>query len=1398
MQNGFRLSPQQRRVWRAEHVMADEVGVALCAVRISGAFVDEHWLQALRLTMQRHEILRTTFRSLPGTHMPLQYITDDAKHMLMHHVHDLQGWPSSEQPARLAALIEVAKEQDIDTSAGPVLHATQIILQPTEQCWLLALPTLCADTPALRYLVDEVCRTYGALHGSADEPNNPVQYADVSEILNQEYDQTSGAERDFGEQPAEAAGCLAFERPVQADAGFKAASYRWNADPALLAAVQDLAETQQVTSTAVLLTCWATLLWRLSSHTITGVSLVTNGRMYAELEQAIGLFDSLRPLSYELDSRQTMVGMIQQMQQACDALAEAPLAAGSTTEAQPRFTFEAQPLPAAFQLDEQCICTIQHYQARLARFSAQLSVREGEGQLQFAIDFCAEHYDPAAIKRLAESYDTLLMGVLSAPTLQLGQYSLVSKDSRERLLYQFNQTDQPFGNADFVDQLFSAQAQRTPESIAVQYEDQQLTYAALDTRSNQLAHALRRRGVRAEQLVVLYLGRSPEMIVAQLAVLKAGAAYVPIDPSYPSARVRQILRDTGAHSVLTQEVLVAQLPDEAMPLCLDRDWPEVALEPANGLMNLGVRGTLAYVLYTSGSMGEPKGVMVEHAAVINLVMGLQQRFYRQLTAPARVALLAAYVFDASVQQIFSALLFGHTLVIAPEDARRDGHHLLRFYEEQRITISDGTPALLTMLLGSVMTSTASLPIQEFLIGGEAMPPALVMQFYRTFGNGVRLTNIYGPAECCVDTNAYTVQPEDSSWRRSIPIGPPLPNRRVYVLDEYLEPVPIEVPGELYIAGVGLGRGYWNKPDATASRFLPDPFDKARRMYRTGDLCRWLPDGSLDFLERVDRQVQVRGFRVELEEIEAALHTHPAVQSAVVVVRQRPQLVVRTCARCFLTTNMPNVYLDAEGVCSVCRAYEQYGDRIAGYFQDEAALAGLFERTHTPVPNRYDCLFLYSGGKDSTYALYRLAELGLRILVVSIDNGFLSPHAHANIQRVCADLQLKLEVVRPRHMNEIFVESLRSHSSVCDGCFRAITALGSRMAIERGIPTMVTALSRGQIYTKLTNFLLQHQFDPRRIDQELLAFRKVHYASHDRLGRLIHNNDIPAADTALDRLQIVDFFRYCDVTQEELLSYLQTRSANWQMPPDTSFSSSDCLINEVGVSVHLQERGYHFYADQVSWEMRIGHISATMARAKLETQTSDQQIKRMLAQIGYREPFKHAAPVDDYLCAYVIPGGSVSADELRGMLAERLPDYMVPSAVVLCERFPLTVNGKINYLALPEPDIAGQRANRYVAPSNPIEQWLASLWEETLGVARTGVHDTFFELGGHSLAATEMMTRTSQAFQIDLPLRTIFEHDTIAALAQVVQQRLTEQMIAQVSQLPSDDVRGIVGAPKDGS
>jgi amino acid adenylation domain-containing protein len=1396
IQNGFRLSPQQHLLWTQQQASGLSSFQAFCALRIEGELRLDRWRQALRTVVERHEILRTTFRKLPGMYVPVQFI--EHEQLWQDHFYDLCSLHPDKKAHQLKEAMENASKQIIDYEQGPVLHVTQVTLSATSQVWMFTLSSLCADTRALGQLVREICAIYASDQNTAVDL--PFQYADISEALNQALEEVQDENRleRSNHSSSQSEWHFPFEKRAQGTKVFEPSGqmWSWHTPPALTTSVKSLAKTYHTDAASIFLACWAVLLWRLSSQAIEQVGVTVDGRVYEELENAVGLYDFVSPISYRLNGSMPFVEVLQHFQQATNQLLEAPLTALAKRHAAISPQVAPAYIPYRFEyitLDKpvvfaECSCTIERQQAVLERFKLCLAIQEVMDQCSLELRYNASIFDFASIEHLGQAYETLLTEVLNRPEEKIRNYNLLQGDAREQILETFNGNMLPYPQGTSVRTLFSQQAVRTPEHIAVRSGNEQLTYRLLDQRSSMLANALRRRGAGMEQLVALHLDRSVDMIVAILAVLKAGAAYVPIDPSYPRERVEAILEDTQAVCYITRTSIIATpVSHPRHTIYLDQDWPQIEREPLETPPQDEVYNSLAYVLYTSGSTGTPKGVMIEQQAIINLVAGLQQKLYSHYEPPLQVALVAPYVFDASVQQIFTALLGGHTLHIVPEEARRDGQLLLRFYQEFQIDVSDATPALLTLLVNTGLAD-ARMPVKHFLVGGEALPPTLVTHFYRTFGTGVSLVNIYGPAECCVDTNAYVIDPVTFSDQRSVPIGAPLANRRVYILDDFLHPVPIGIAGKLYIAGTGVGRGYQNNPALTAECFLPDIYGDSERMYCSGDICRWLEDGTVDFLDRADLQVQIRGFRIELEEVEAALRAHPAVKAAVVVSRER-QLqrspAAQSCRRCFLSTNMPGVVLDESGLCNVCSAYERHKDQISRYFRREADLLERFERAKVSARGEYDCLFLYSGGKDSTYVLYRLVDLGLRLLVVTIDNGFLSPQTYRNIHRVCEELRVDLEIVKPKHFKEIFAESLRVFSGVCDGCFRTVTVRGARMAVERGIPMVVTALSRGQIYTGLTEFLLSGELDAEYIDNELQSFRKVHYASHDTIGKLIHEGEIPANDTLLDRIQFIDYFRYCNVSQAEILAYLQERGHTWELPSDVGFGSSDCLINEAGIDVRFREHGYHLYADQLSWEVRIGHMPYETALAILQEKPDQQRVDHMLAQVGYKRRFLPLEIPEKYLCAYVILEQDVSANDLREAISRRLPEYMIPSAFVFCDSFPLTVNGKVDRKALPEPDLAHpQSVSEYVAPRTAVERRLAKLWSEMLGIERVGIHATFHELGGHSLIATRLMASVRQAFQINMPVRALFEHATIAELAKAVEECLAEQISEQVAKTPA--------------
>ena len=509
-------------------------------------------------------------------------------------------------------------------------------------------------------------------------------------------------------------------------------------------------------------------------------------------------------------------------------------------------------------------------------FPLTLMAVPGEAlELRFA--YRNDLFDRATIDALAGRMVQLLEAVAAEPEQAIGRLDILTADERETVLRTWNDTARPVPLAT-VPELFAAQVARSPAATAVVFGDQRLTYAELDARANQLAHHLRGLGVDPEVVVGLCLERSPEMIVGLLGILKAGGAYLPLDPDYPAERLATMLRDAGVGIVVTHSGLRDRLAEHAARLlCLDTERAAIARNPASAPISNLLPDNTAYIIYTSGSTGMPKGVMVSHASLASKILTLGQHF--GFDATVRSALLTSSAFDPSIEQATMPLVYGGVAVIVPNATRDDPVQFWRHLQVQDVDYLNCTPSLLESVIGSAPDAA---PVRHLVLGGETFTLELHQEILRHLRTA-RVTNLYGPTETTIDAIGFDMSEE---FRSPIPIGRPLPGYRVYVLDPCLEPVPVGISGELYIAGAGLARGYVGRATLTAERFVADPFGPpGSRMYRTGDLARWRHDGVLDFLGRADTQVKIRGVRIEPGEIEAALVRHPAVAQAAVIVRE---------------------------------------------------------------------------------------------------------------------------------------------------------------------------------------------------------------------------------------------------------------------------------------------------------------------------------------------------------------------------------------------------------------------------------------------------------------------------------------------------------------------------------
>ena len=538
------------------------------------------------------------------------------------------------------------------------------------------------------------------------------------------------------------------------------------------------------------------------------------------------------------------------------------------------FALESASLPS-LELSGLTLSLIKGEQ-RAVQVDLSLLLQETAGGLSGVVEYNPDLFDSSTIVRLAGHFKTVLEGAVVNPDDRIAILPLLTAVERQQLLVEWNATHQAYPSDQCLHHLIEAQVERTPEAVAVMWEDQRLTYKELNVRANQLAHYLRKQGVGPEVLVGICAERSLEMVVGMLGILKAGGAYVPLDPTYPRERLIFMLEDAQIGTLLTQQRLVKTLPGhDAKVVCLDRDWEVIARESDENPQSAVTPDDLAYVIYTSGSTGKPKGVQVLQRGVVNFLSSLRHR--PGLTAQDTLLAVTTISFDIAALELFLPLIVGARVILIGREVAKDGQLLNKALVSSGATVMQATPATWRLLLEAGWPGSQQLTI---LCGGEALSWELAE---RLLPKAQALWNLYGPTETTIWSTLHPVTGE----KGPIPIGRPIANTEIYILDASLLPAPVGVPGELYIGGAGVAKGYLNRPELTTERFIPHPFqgERGARLYKTGDLARYRPDGNIEFLGRLDTQVKLRGFRIELGEIEAMLARHPAVQQVVVVARE---------------------------------------------------------------------------------------------------------------------------------------------------------------------------------------------------------------------------------------------------------------------------------------------------------------------------------------------------------------------------------------------------------------------------------------------------------------------------------------------------------------------------------
>jgi amino acid adenylation domain-containing protein/FkbM family methyltransferase len=1371
---GFQLSAQQKRVW----LLRQREGSARCSqvvLRLDGELRKERLRQAVEMVVRRHEALRTTFHLLPGLKIPVQMIAGEAQ--VDWREQDLRGLEQTKFEASRRALLAEEEARDFDIDRGPLLHAVLMAVSERSHLLSMTLPSLCADTWSLKVLAGEVSNYYAAETGAATGDEEPLPYAQYAAWQTELMAGPESEEgRAYWREAASAAALdlsLPFEREVSCTNNTTLCAHLLRIERELTSRISALCQRQSAPLDIFLLACWQTLLWRLAGGAEFTMAVAHDGRGYKELQNTIGPVAKYLPQRLEPRSDLPFNEFLAQAHQATQAVANwqeffdvesfGEAAAGDLERLRWPVGYEFSP-PFGVISAGDLTFTPDLWSANIERFKLKLVCWGERDELFAAFEYDAGRFNLGDVERLGERFGALLESVCRRPTDTLRRLILTGAAERGRLLVEFNSASADFRQELCVHQLIEAQAKGTPNRIAVRHGQDQLTYDELDARSNQLARYLGRFGVGPAVSAGIYLESSIDMIIGILAVLKAGAAYVPLDPTCPQDRLAFMLADAQISVLLTQSRFQAELREQcASVVCLDQEREAIDLESAAPPVTVAALSA-AYVIYTSGSTGRPKGVVVTHQ---NLAHSTAARFCYYDEPVENFLLTSPPVFDSSVAGIFWTLCQGGALTLPAVSFQQSlsglfdliggggVSHLLCVPSLYRLILEQSPPELLKHL-------------RQVIVAGEACPMRLVERHYEVLPN-VSLYNEYGPTEATVWSSVYKFAPGEAGG--VAPIGRPISHTKIYLLDEDFQPAPLGLAGEIFIGGAGISRGYLNLPGLTAEKFLPHPFNDRpdERVYRTGDLARYRDDGVIEFLGRVDHQVKINGYRIELGEIENVLEQHHAIRRAVVMAVERapggPRLVSYLSPDPQSALPVSRILrLQAEGRLNGRGRYSlPNGLEIIHHNQNETEYLyqDLFERE----------VYLQNG--------ITLAE-GDCVFDVGANIGLFTLLVH---RRCPGCVIYAFEPIKP--IFEILGLNVSIHGIDA-------TAFNCGLSSRSGSETFT-------YYPRLS--LMSGRYADTSRDREVVRA----YESRRRpVG--------PLGGTERDG-KLFDELLTQRLTGQEMTCQLKTVS---EVMRENGIERIDLLK----IDVEKSEEDVLLGIEEADWpKIKQLVIEAEGAGGSLERITG--LLERHAYNLTVRQ--EDGADVTGLHIIYAVrpatqaavpatpdrrPGRRSGAvwsdsglllDDVRGFLKARLPAQMIPVAYTLLDELPLTPNGKVDRRALTMLEDGATLNRTYVAPRTEAESFLADIWREVLGVEQVGVHDSFFELGGDSIKGIVLINRVQEKLGENVQMVALLESPRIADLAAYLSRRYPEAMSRrQVArraewQVLSAETRGDVGS-----
>ncbi|MBE8964962.1 amino acid adenylation domain-containing protein [Nostocales cyanobacterium LEGE 12452] len=1460
----YPLSPMQQGIL-FHSLAAPKSGVYFeqFSLTLQGKLNISEFHRAWEYVVERHSILRTCF-VWEGLKEPVQIVHRQVT--LPWQEYDWQDLSSEEQQQKLELLWQSDRSKGFELTQPPLMRLTLVKLSDISYNFTWSHHHLLLDGWSVYLIFKEVFACYKAFCNAQDVYLESIRpYRDYIVWLQQQN--LSEAEA-FWQQTLKG-----FTTPTQLSVNKAAIKLPAQTDGSnerevklslvTTAGLQSVAKQHQLTLNTLLQGAWALLLSRYSGQEDVVFGAVTSGRppTLAKVESMVGLLINTLPIRVQVSPEEFLLPWLQKIK---EQLVEAreyeytPLVKIQGWSEVPKdlslfesiVVFENYPIDASLRQSDLNFEIKDFHSFEKTNYPITLTVIPGEELLLKITCDDSDRFDTDTITRMLGHLQTLLEDMVTNTEQRLCELSLLTETERHQLLVEWNNTEVEYPQQQCIHELFEAQVEKTPDAVAVVFEGQQLTYGELNAKANQLAHHLRSLGVKPEVLVGICVERSLSMVIGLLAILKAGGAYIPLDPAYPQERLAFILEDAQVSVLLTQTSLVEVMPQhKAQVVCLDAHWHNIAQQSKENLLSELTTDNLAYIIYTSGSTGKPKGVQITHGALSNFLYSMRQT--PGLTHEDTLLAVTTYSFDIAALELFLPIIVGGCLVIASREVASDGTQLSAKLTDSKATVMQATPATWQLLLAAGWSGNEQLKI---LCGGEALPGQLANKLLHRCAS---LWNMYGPTETTIWSAASQVE----NGSTIVPISGAIANTQLYILDQYSQLVPIGVAGELHIGGEGLARGYFNRPDLTAEKFIPNPFSKkAARLYKTGDLARYLPNGEIEYIGRIDHQVKVRGFRIELGEIEAVISQYPAVLESVVMARKDSSEEKRLVA--YLVQNPKHQGSDEE----MTKLQTEQISQWQMVFDSEKDIFKPINFAHDPTFNISLWKSSYGGLPISEEEMHEWVDhtvekiLSLkpdRVLEIGCGNGLLlfriapsctqyfgtdfskaalhytqkvleMPEHNLSQVTLLERMADNFEGLLPEGFDTIIINSVVQYFPSIDYLLQVledavnivepggsifvgdIRSLGLLKAFHTSVQlhNAPSSLSTVELQQRIQQAITQEEellIDPAffialkhhlpQINHVQIQPKRGHYQNELTKFRydvvLYIGTEVDSAqeghwlDWQKQKLTLTSVRQLLELTQPDILGLSNVPNARLLREikaiellandsADDTVSDIRQALDSINTELGLNPESLWDLKQELPYNIDISWINSgadgsydvVFQRYKAELLENSKHVPYFCGENACLKPWNLYAnnPLQSKFARQILPW-------LRRFLESKLPSYMLPTSFVILEALPLTPNGKVDRKALPISELTQISLSNIILPSTPIENLLAGIWAEVLGVEKVSIDNNFFELGGHSLIATRVIYRIRQVFQVELPLHYLFEKPTIAGLAKEIEKAI---------------------------